>query len=194
MIHLNTHNMQYPSCIDLHIVYQICFSHHIILYHIQIYYIQISPLKLALEVGGSHFAPNLVQNENHHHKQKQKLVQNGIPHHWTPKKVMNRMAAHPHVGSSPPCGFGTCYQGVQNTAQDLLKLPQVFRGPPQPHPTTICLKRTFLQKNAQHNWNQINERRWLFLSLGSDICVNVWDRALDCCILARVLPNAHGTS
>ena len=27
-----------------------------------------SPLKLALEVGGSHFAQNLVQNENHHHK------------------------------------------------------------------------------------------------------------------------------
>ena len=40
-----------------------------------------SPLKLALEVGGSHFAQNLVQNENHNHKQKQKLVQNGIPHH-----------------------------------------------------------------------------------------------------------------
>ena len=42
---------------------------------------KISPLKLALEVGGSHFAQNLVQNENHHHKQKQKLVENGIPHH-----------------------------------------------------------------------------------------------------------------
>ena len=107
MIHLNTHNMQYPSCIDLHIVYQICFSHHIILYHIQIYYIQISPLKLALEVGGSHFAPNLVQNENHHHKQKQKLVQNGIPHHWTPKKSWTEwqltpmLEAHPHAVSGP---------------------------------------------------------------------------------------------
>ena len=38
-----------------------------------------SPFKLALEVGGAHFAQDLVQNENHHQKRKQTLVQNGIP-------------------------------------------------------------------------------------------------------------------
>ncbi len=44
---------------------------------------------------------------------------------------------------------------------------------------------------------QLEPNKWMkipLLFLGSDICVNVWDRALDCCILARVFPNAHGTS
>ena len=92
----------------------------------------LSPLKLALEVVGSHFAPNLVQNENQHHKQKQKLLQNGIPHHW-PQKSHEQNGSH-HLSKSQE-------NRVQNRKLWLCNLMCSIGLPRPPFCTTSCKMR-----------------------------------------------------